>query len=330
MEKEIIILLCILGAIFLGFVGFAIYKPIKKKNDKKNKQIVLENSKIYACLLEVNRKYKFNFSLSSKISFSEQCQSKRALDSYNLLDNLLNKIIAKKNYYLDYIQKVQENHDLWHKYSIEYYSLNNYATQDDIANLKISLKTFNKIEKELFAQNKLNMPITSFTVNYVVTYTTPAGRNTYKKETSFTQKEFENLVEAAIELEEARKIEQQRLEQERIERERQQALRRQEKEQERERQRAEKAKQRSLTAQIEKKSKELQKREETLSQKEEEFKLATQGHIYSSEHIVENVDPTAENTTESTWVKLKRLKQRFDNGEITYEQYEQSRKDLLH
>lgn len=301
----------------------------EKLLDEAIEQVVIKHSRLYASILYVNNKFDFDTSIHDKIMIEEKCPSKMSFDNFDWIKHIYMQINSNVIYYTDYINKTKVNKDLWEKYKIEYKSINNFATEENIRNLKIPLDVFNKIEKGLL-KKKMLKPTINFTVDFNISYSSPLGRNFYSAEKTFSQEEFEQLIVEAIETKKREELEQQQREQERIERERQKELLRQQREQERQQQRAEKAKERNLIAQLERKSKQLQKREETLNKKEEEFKTATQGHIYSTAHIVENVEHTVDDTNESTWVKLKHLKQRFDNGEITYDQYEQNRKELLY
>ena len=190
MEIEIIILLCVLAVAFLGFVGFVIYKPIKQKTEKKNKQIVMENSQLYAKLCLVNNKYHFNAPLSDKLVFDKQNSD----DNSTWTEFVLQKIEENIEYYIDYLDKIKSNNILWKNYNIEYYSIKNYATIREISGLKISLKAFNKIERELLANNILSKPTTDFSV-----YALKTVEGVSRHIRLFSQDNFEKLVDQAIE-----------------------------------------------------------------------------------------------------------------------------------
>ena len=66
-----------------------------------------------------------------------------------------------------------------------------------------------------------------------------------------------------------------------------------------------------------------------LNQKEQEFINATRDHIYTAEKIDVAKEEIIidENLTLSQ--KLKLLRTKFDNGEITYEEYQSRRKGLM-
>lgn len=86
-------------------------------------------------------------------------------------------------------------------------------------------------------------------------------------------------------------------------------------------------------AENKKKYEELKKREELLEKREEEFKQATQGHIYSLTQphadIASYSKQVETKEDDSVWVKLKSLKVRFDHGEISHVEYEEKRNELL-
>ena len=75
-----------------------------------------------------------------------------------------------------------------------------------------------------------------------------------------------------------------------------------------------------------KKQEELLKREEELARKEHEFLLATKGHIYTRNETVPE-QPIMEAQKDSA-DRLTLLRDSFERGEITFEEYQEEKKKL--
>ena len=206
--------------------------------------------------------------------------------------------------------------------------------------------------------HQLNKPKSSFCLSIDVSYTSPQGRNYYRKDAKITDQEIKKIL-PEIEKEKAdkeRKISElleikkrEKLEREadkilkeeerkaiRDKREQERALERKELLQYRERVRAE---ERLILAeytasQNKKIYDQLKKKEELLEQREEEFKNATKSHIYSlsdkplEEKEKQDTKRKYEETI-SAWEKMKELKKEYETGMITYEEYAEKRKHLL-
>ena len=70
---------------------------------------------------------------------------------------------------------------------------------------------------------------------------------------------------------------------------------------------------------------ELQKREEILLQREHDFYLATQGHIYSNSKKQIEIEENNKNSLNS---QFDMLRNSFQNGEISFEEYQKEREKL--
>lgn len=206
----------------------------------------------------------------------------------------------------------------------------------------------------MYASSLKQKPTCSLTMSASISYTSPQGRNSYYKEARLTHYEIkEMLIDVKMEIEREEKEKSYLLEQKRkqklakdtdklLQDEERQLLR-----EKRERERREileyrervRAEERLIKAEYTaSKNKriydKLQKQKEDLDKREQEFQLATQGHIYSlptslpsktsEEEVVEESDESL-----SAWEKMKLLKKSYENGEITYKEYNEKRKHLL-
>ena len=298
--KYIIVLSVVIGAVLGGIIYSIIHSH--------NRKIVMTYSELYATIKKVNAQFKFE-NVISELSFSNTCKSKRGLENFDFDKNLQLYIEQRLSYYQDILKRLETNQSLWAEYMKKYSSIESYTSKDVFMALKLKMpyKIFWRHEKSLYTKSMLKAPTRSLSINYSATYTSPAGRNSYRRDKHYSHVDVARII---------RRIYDQQEEQARKEAEKQQ--------------RAELRRQKVATAQQnEKKQKELLQREESLSQREQEFQAATQGHIYSSQHTTTDAQLEQSDEDISAWVKLKRLKQLYDNGEITYEEYARRRKELL-
>lgn len=349
MEPKEVVLIIVLALIVLLVLILAILYF-------KHKKIVIDNSALYKKIQLTNRKYSFDYSIKPVLFFSQVCKSKRGLENFDFVKNLQKIIADNLTYYQHIINKLRNNSKLWVAYNDEYRSIKSYSTQESIKDIKLSLKIFNWHEKLLYKSSILKKPTTVISVKYVATYTSPAGKNSYRLDRDFSQYQFESLLNEIVDRIREKELKEKEKEQRRIEREELYSKVRKEKNmQKRESRLAEKealygsietreralerredrlAEKEASYGSIEYRERHLTKREEDLLQREEEFSLATREHIYAvsdSPAPVEVEQSKIETTEESlsAWEKMKRLKKAYENGEITYEEYNEKRKHLL-
>lgn len=305
METEHIVILSIVIGAFLALIIYSIIHS-------HNRKIVMTYSDLYAQIQRLNAQYKFE-ELEAELFFSNQCKSKRGLENFDFDKNMQSIIEQNIPYYQRLLNKIDTNRELWAEYTRKYSLIENYTNKDELQamKLKIPYKVFFRHEKALYSKSMLPVPTRSISIQYHASYTSPAGRNSYSCSKNYSNVDIKKFINKIVE---------QRAEQLRKEAEKRQ------KEIEREEIRRQKI---ATAKQNEKKQKELLQREESLSQREKEFQDATQGHIYSVQYTTTVEQQVQDDETVSTWVKMKRLKLLYDNGEITYAEYEKRRKELL-
>ncbi|MCK9575432.1 MAG: hypothetical protein M0R51_05695, partial [Clostridia bacterium] len=80
---------------------------------------------------------------------------------------------------------------------------------------------------------------------------------------------------------------------------------------------------------IDKSEAQLTKKQNEIAQKEKEFLIATQDHIYSTELKTEIIKEEKQDSTLTPYEQLKKLKQKLDDCEIDIEEYTQKRKEIM-
>lgn len=172
----------------------------------------------------------------------------------------------------------------------------------------ITVQAYNLLENKIYEEQKLKKPITEIVIYLCITYITPAGMKTYKKDNVYclSNQGLKIIYDEIDEKEQRLKLEleeQQRLEEER------------------------RLKEKRLR-EVDRLERQLNERKTILEQKEQEFKNATERHIYSTNtNIVETEEQIKDNDT--PYQKLKKLRALYESNKISREEYEQRRKALL-
>ena len=73
----------------------------------------------------------------------------------------------------------------------------------------------------------------------------------------------------------------------------------------------------------------LEKKEQEINIKEKEFLDATKEHIYCAENKMITNFSMEINDTMTLTQKMKILKEKFNNGELTYDEYQKKRKEII-
>ena len=183
-EKEIILLVVVATCLIAAGISIICCIIVHENHLKK----VKENSEYYAEVLKLNSSYNF-YNFSSVDKYYETCASKRKLDNLSLVDVLLSRIDCNFTFYESLILQVQKNRKNYESYCESYKGLCSTITEDKLKGLKIKLKTFLKIEKDLCEKSKLT-PQLSTSIYIRASYTSPQGRNSYWKERTFSYEEL--------------------------------------------------------------------------------------------------------------------------------------------
>ncbi len=279
----------------------------KIEEEKRNQQeikFIGENSLLIKKLVTLNKNYNSNENVCKNHNMDYICVNKKEFDNFNV-DNFLVQVFRKDlNFYNDFKNIVDEEEKKWNNYSKKYNDLKKYGIKEENYNYFVPFQKFKEYEDKIYKTGKkMKYDLPSFTVN--LEYTTPANRFFYRKQFCRDYNEFLGLVEIANQPEEEKVS--------------QSSLRSLDKERQK----------------LEAFEKELKQQAENLKKQQEEFLLATKGHIYSGD--VSKETPQQYNTgineekieTKSIMDNLKELKQKFESGEISYEEYEKKRKELM-
>lgn len=270
------------------------------------KQLVKQHSLMYKNIAELNSMYSFNQNVCKKHTYNEYLNSKKQFDNFDTEKWIFSKIEQNASFF-ESMQSIYENEIKKYKeYSKQYDSLEEYREEIDIENLEIEYEVFNYIEKRLYEESKYSdIEKPSIKVNY--SYTSPTGRNHYSSSYYYSYSDLLYYIEYKKE-EDQKSFNEQR----------KKAIETQKK----------KEKERKLN-ELEKIEKQLFEKAQKLNQKEKEFFEATREHIYTSEKVEQQTTSLEMAETASLTEKLKLLRKKFDNGEISYDEYKNKRKELM-
>lgn len=285
-------------------------KTYRNLNDEKfynYKKIVIKSSSLYKSITNLNDEYSFEYDKFGRKNYTYNLNSKRALDNYDFDKSLANIINERLFYYTNLKENYENNLKLYDEYSKRYNEIKQFTNRKNFEKLKINIdyEIFNYIENYLYIYSKKNnIEIPSLKI--VITYTSPTGRNHYERDELYIYSEIIKMVED-IELEKENLIKSEEKKQIMANEKRQKEKRLRE---------------------LDKLERQLKKKEKELIEKENEFKEATKGHIYSSSVII-NEEKHNTSQEKTRYQKLKKLKEQYENGEITREEYNKKRNDLL-
>lgn len=304
--KSIIFLSIVLATFIIGII-IAIIINVK---NSKNLVIIKRYSKLYTAINSLNDKYKFHNIDKQKLYFTPELKSRRGLENFNPNQYMLEEIEYHQEYWTSLFNKVDYNKTNYNDYLLEYKRAEKYITKEEFAtfkNIKLKYKTFLNAEKKLYKKLKLKKPIMDLSANIHATYTSPAGNNHYWADYEYNFSELKQLL-SALEEKQRMMI---------IEKEKKDKLAQEKKEKEK------------RLRELDKKEAEIEKREKNLIEREKGFIEATKEHIYTEDKLEVSNKTIVIDESLSLTKKLELLKEKFSSGEITYDEYQKQRKELM-
>lgn len=163
---------------------------------KKYTKMIVQNSKRLKKLFDLNDNTKFNYINQRQYYFHQTCNSKRQLDKLNLNEYFVGMIEGDFDYFKNIYEPIIQNNEIYQDYINKCASIKSEATDELCKELKTKLKKFLKREDSLFKKNQL-LPVLDITIELKATYTSPAGRNSYWKKSTYDYDEFKSIFEYA-------------------------------------------------------------------------------------------------------------------------------------
>jgi hypothetical protein len=192
-----IIIMAVLVAILVGLLII----------DDKNKKFVLKNSERIKNLIALNETIYFSI-LQPSYSNHQVCNSKRQLENFSINDYLIALIDSNESFYRNIIEKIDKNITTYNEYIKQVQVIKSTATEDFCNQIKFKYNKFIRYENRVFKSKILRKPQMEVTIHCKATYTSPAGRNHYWKNESYTFNELKRYFEYTIKLKEQRQTRQ--------------------------------------------------------------------------------------------------------------------------
>lgn len=155
----------------------------------KIKQISIK----YKLVCELNNKYKFNELGNIHRTIIEKEYSHKSFDRSRANSIILYQIENNVDNIREFILNAYRNKKIYDNYLNEFNNINVDMTDDLILKTGYSKEKYFKIEKNLIKFKKIKEDIYNITIDVIVSYTTPTGKNSYKKNRVMTYQELCDL-----------------------------------------------------------------------------------------------------------------------------------------
>lgn len=156
---------------------------------KTNKKIVGNSDKIKA-LIELNNQYSFNsYKPTQKHYYS--CKNKREFDRMSIREYFFNCVATNSYNYARLIECIKYNRVEYNSYLSKAEALKSTVTEELCTQLQIGFKKFKKREQKIFRKITHVIPQQTLDVYCEITYTSPKGRNHYRKNDSFVFRDLQ-------------------------------------------------------------------------------------------------------------------------------------------
>lgn len=195
MQTETIIKWAVCFFLLVLVVGLAVV-AVHRKQTRKARAAVRENSAYYKMVEQLNQKYHFYWDIceDGDIYFYEKENSLAKFDRRELEDIVYGKIEERWPEIDQALEHVKQNRELYQKYADELSALQSSASAAECKQLGIPYKRFLKIEQKMVNDISIS-PICKIQIECEKEYTSPAGRNEYFEGDVFSEDEIRTMVE---------------------------------------------------------------------------------------------------------------------------------------
>ena len=178
---------------FLPFLLVFVIAKINKEILENKYNRIKKVSKNYALLCELNKKYTFIDIGNIKRSIHEREYSHKSYDRARANSIVLYNIENNNNNIREFILNAYRNKKAYDQYLNEFHSLNEKTPIEDIETNGYNEEKFYKLEKRILELEKIKDNVFNISLNVIVSYSTPSGKNTYKKNKVLSYQELCDL-----------------------------------------------------------------------------------------------------------------------------------------
>jgi hypothetical protein len=130
---------------------------------------------------------------NQKNYFKRYVKTKTLFDKINFINLIKDIIIENHTYFENLFKKMEVNENLYKQYKEEYSELIKYAGIKLKNNIILENEKIIEIEKKFFKENIINSNYELDSIRIDLFYSSPAGRNTYKKSDKFSITQFRDI-----------------------------------------------------------------------------------------------------------------------------------------
>jgi len=167
--------------------------------NRKYKKFVLANSEKLKTLIILNSNTKFHESVRNEYYFRENLNSKRKLDNTSVYEFFIGLIEQNYEFFAKIEKKIKDNIKINKVYVSKYKEIKSTATEEFCHLLNTRYTKFMRYENLLFDKLILS-PTIDTEIKVDLTYTSPKGRNFYRKYDVFNFNRFCRIFEETTEL----------------------------------------------------------------------------------------------------------------------------------
>ncbi len=176
--------------VFIAILILAVFISLVVRH--KRVKLVESKSDVVARLLETNSRYTFH-TIKKHYKYHEKHEKKPKYDRDSSEKFLNRHIFENTHIYDELIRNIYDNRDKYDNYLLEYDNIKSLIGTTTLnVDVKLKADKFYKYEGKIVKKTKLREPITNVTCEYILSYTSPKGRNRYSKHCSFSELEIEN------------------------------------------------------------------------------------------------------------------------------------------
>jgi hypothetical protein len=174
----------------------------------RNVKIVRKHSVRLQELRSLNQRTVFYGGEYKEFKYHQECRSKRQYDNLQLEEYLIALLDENRGDFATRLSEIDYNRKNYATYLREADLILPTVQAEECAQWKMPKWMFLWLENRLFKKALLKKPLTEIAVICVASYTSPQGRNSYKKEHVYNYTELKYYFECLAELKEMRRTRQ--------------------------------------------------------------------------------------------------------------------------
>lgn len=145
-------------------------------------------------VLRVSQKVEFYRHLPRRLFFHYSCDSKRAFYRFHFDDYLRQLLAEKSSSFAGLATKFYENRFRYRQYLLDYQAVDLNPSPEKASKCKVPRWAFRFLQKRLYRKLRLRPPESQLSVEVLVRYTSPRGKNSYSAKKQFRFDEIAPLL----------------------------------------------------------------------------------------------------------------------------------------